>query len=465
MQKIVINNFGAIPNAEIEIRNILILIGEQASGKSTIAKLIYFFKSIRDELFNHIYQDNDKDYFDVVSDMIFPIREKFYDFFGSTFHLPDFEIIYYYDVEKAKYLQLTLTKTKKLHAKFSNNFLTTTFKNDATQIKKLLKIEPQSDNIHDQIAYDQNKYKYIQQLSSFVNSTFNAYNNSSLFVIAGRNATVSYSEIFEKYLYASVQTKIEDNKQQTFKKKEQTIDESLMLSFIERVAKIKSLYSKYNSFSGLIEYYAKNETEKKDFVELMEVINEILKGRYSIDRWGEKILLDKDEEQYVYLHNSSSGQQEVIRILQDIFLVILEKQKALRIIEEPEAHLFPFAQKLIVELLAHFANIGNELIITTHSPYVLTVFNNLLFANRVVEKNNSVSNEVDEIVKDKIRIDQSSFSAYSLTGNFESNLFCESIINKNTGLIDQNYLDAVSEKLSTDFNNLYSIHSKSFKRR
>jgi len=52
MQKIVIKNFGAIPDAEIEIKNILILIGEQASGKSTIAKLIYFFKSIRDELFN-----------------------------------------------------------------------------------------------------------------------------------------------------------------------------------------------------------------------------------------------------------------------------------------------------------------------------------------------------------------------------------------------------------------------------
>ena len=84
MQKIVIKNFGAIPDAEIEIKSILVLIGEQASGKSTIAKLIYFFKSIRDELFNHIYQDNNKDYFDVVSDMIFPIREKFYDFFGSN---------------------------------------------------------------------------------------------------------------------------------------------------------------------------------------------------------------------------------------------------------------------------------------------------------------------------------------------------------------------------------------------
>ncbi len=57
MQKIIINNFGAIQNAEIEVNKILILIGEQASGKSTIAKLIYFFKSLRDDLFSQIYQD------------------------------------------------------------------------------------------------------------------------------------------------------------------------------------------------------------------------------------------------------------------------------------------------------------------------------------------------------------------------------------------------------------------------
>ena len=42
MQKIVIKNFGPIEDAEIDIKKILVLIGEQASGKSTIAKLIYF---------------------------------------------------------------------------------------------------------------------------------------------------------------------------------------------------------------------------------------------------------------------------------------------------------------------------------------------------------------------------------------------------------------------------------------
>ena len=49
MQKLYIKNFRQITEAEIEIRDIMFLIGEQASGKSTIAKLIYFFKSLKQD--------------------------------------------------------------------------------------------------------------------------------------------------------------------------------------------------------------------------------------------------------------------------------------------------------------------------------------------------------------------------------------------------------------------------------
>ena len=47
MQKLVIDNFKQISHAEIEVKDFLLLIGPQASGKSTIAKLIFFFKSIQ----------------------------------------------------------------------------------------------------------------------------------------------------------------------------------------------------------------------------------------------------------------------------------------------------------------------------------------------------------------------------------------------------------------------------------
>ena len=61
----------------------------------------------------------------------------------------------------------------------------------------------------------------------------------------------------------------------------------------------------------------------------------------------------------------------------------MERRKVFLIVEEPEAHLFPEAQKKIAEALGIFGNGGNEVFVTTHSPYILGAFNNLLYASRV----------------------------------------------------------------------------------
>jgi predicted ATPase len=462
MQKIYIKNFGAIKEADIEIKSLLVLIGEQASGKSTISKLIYFFKSLSDDFFNQFYK-SDKEYLDITVDLIIPIREKYYDFFGSTFHLPEFEIKYFFN--EVKWLKLSLDKsTKKLRAEFSPDFLCDTLKNDLRNIKtSIVKVEEKihsTKNLHEQLVLEEEKIRYIQKLSQLINNAFENKQNDALFMIAGRNATVGYSELFEKYLFSTIQNRLEDNRKQgSFKKKEQTIDETLMLKFMERIVKIKALFEKYGNIEGLIKSLSKNAENRKALLIAQAKINEILKGKYLKDQWGEKIL--HDNEHYVYLHNASSGQQEIIRILQDIFVVIFEQQKALRIVEEPEAHLFPVAQKLVIELFALMINQNpsNQLIITTHSPYVLTVINNLLFAKRVIDKNNDKTKDVSEIIEEPFQIDQANFSAYSLSNSTE---YCESIFNEKTGLIKQSYLDAVSEMLSSDFNNLYTIHAQTF---
>ena len=465
MQKIYVKNFGAIREAEIEIKSLLVLIGEQASGKSTIAKLIYFFKSLSDDFFNQFYK-SEKDYLDITSDLIIPIREKYYDFFGSTFHLPEFEIKYYYS--EAKWLRLTLDpRTKKLRPEFSPDFLCETLKNDLRNFKASInKVELKihtTKSLHEQLALEQEKIKYIQKLSVLINTSFENKQDDALFMIAGRNATVGYSDLFEKYLFTTIQIRLDDNRKEgSFKKKEQTIDETLMLKFMERVIKIKALFEKYGNVEGLIRSLPDNAENKKSLQLAKVKIDEILKGKYLKDRWGEKIMHDNDH--YVYLHNASSGQQEVIRILQDLFVVIFEQQKSLRLIEEPEAHLFPVAQKLVIELFALMINQNpsNQLIITTHSPYVLTVINNLLFAKRVIDKNNSKKEEVFKIISEPFLLEPENFNAYSL-GNSE--IYCESVFNEQTGLIKQSYLDTVSDMLSSDFNNLYSIHAQTFARK
>ncbi|MCG6171626.1 AAA family ATPase, partial [Anoxybacillus sp. LAT_11] len=77
--------------------------------------------------------------------------------------------------------------------------------------------------------------------------------------------------------------------------------------------------------------------------------------------------------EYTKLKFSSSGQQEVVWILLLIFTVILERRRVFMVIEEPEAHLYPSAQKEMVALFALLLNAtDNTLVITTHSPYILS---------------------------------------------------------------------------------------------
>lgn len=472
MQKIIIENFGPIQYAEIEVKKILVLIGEQASGKSTIAKLIYFFKTIQEDLFSQIYRDKQNQSLDINSDILSPIQQKFYNFFGPTNNLSNFEIIFYYSLNKNKFLKLSNDKNKKMRISCIDTFIDEKFTILASDIKLRLRQEYLNINKNRNIQpliKEEEKIKYAQQLYDLLNDLFQNKQRDLLFIVAGRSATVAYPSLFEKYFSQSIEINLKQNISiDNYERSSKTLDEILLEKFIEKFVRVKDIFKKFRNFEGLIESYSENNIKEKLY-QVKNKIDKILKGEYRIDDLGEKILFNKETEEYIYLSNTSSGQQESIRILQDIFLNILDNTKVLRILEEPEAHLFPVAQKQLIELLALMVNQNddNQLIITTHSPYVLTVFNNLLFANRVVEKNPSTESEVAQIIPQDSWLSAKDFSAYSLGNQSvkEDTNYCESIFNQEKGTIQQNYLDTVSELLGGDFQALYSIHAKTFKRK
>lgn len=47
MGRITIKHLGVIKDFEMDIKQFNLLIGEQATGKSTICKAVYFFRSIK----------------------------------------------------------------------------------------------------------------------------------------------------------------------------------------------------------------------------------------------------------------------------------------------------------------------------------------------------------------------------------------------------------------------------------
>ena len=465
MQKIIIKNFGPVQDAEIEIKKVLVLIGEQASGKSTIAKLIYFFNFLRYNILDKLtdlIKDPQSNDFDTEEELRAFIKEEFYKFFGKDLNANSFEIIYYYNFEKGKFLRLELNHDKGLQIIFNTDFFDIDFNYKLNNIKEMYRFTLREKDNDDPIINYQLQINARRTLFSIVSDLLEIRVIDLLFVIAGRSLTVSYSDLFEKYFFADVMNRLNQYSV------EDRVDDKLIFDFIKRISLTKDRLKRFGNFKGLIERQSENMEIKEYLKKILSRINKIIKGEYFIDNDGEKIILDNQKK--IYLNNASSGQQEVIRILQDIFIIFDQKSKVLRIIEEPEAHLFPVAQRELVELLALMVNYQpeNQLIITTHSPYILTVFNHLLFSSRVVAKNPAAEEEVKEIVDKDCWLDPNEFSAYSLGNESfpEDNAkYCESIFDTEMGTLEQNYLDTVSEMLGWEFNSLYRIHGKTFKRK
>jgi len=119
--------------------------------------------------------------------------------------------------------------------------------------------------------------------------------------------------------------------------------------------------------------------------------------------------------------------------------------------EEPELSVFPETQYQIAELIASLAKselLWKSYAITTHSPYMLSSFNNLIYAGQLGE---------DKAIHRKIPIDKKywiepgSFAAYSVHDGKTESILSES------GLINGEYLDSVSEKIGNEFDSLLRL--------
>jgi hypothetical protein len=176
----------------------------------------------------------------------------------------------------------------------------------------------------------------------------------------------------------------------------------------------------------------------------------VLKGEYVSSRDDERIYINKDL--YVKLYEASSGQQEALWILNSIFTFtsIENRQKRFTIIEEPEAHLYPEMQKAVTELISLLANQqGNQVMITTHSPYILSALNNLLYAHKVGKTR---PDEVAEVIDPSLWVDLDRVAAYMV----EDGTIC-SIIDRDLGIINAEAIDSASRIIADEFDAILKL--------
>ncbi len=174
----------------------------------------------------------------------------------------------------------------------------------------------------------------------------------------------------------------------------------------------------------------------------IEEFEKILKAKILINEKSEFILKMKNVNFNTIF--ASSGQQEILPLI----AILIYKNNCNLYLEEPEAHLFPYSQKFLIEFLVKkaYENKFKSLTITTHSPYIITAINNLILANEVKDKIPSNS-ELNYLKNISIPIE--TVSAYAI----ESGKLI-SILDKEENLINGYTIDQVSENFSNIFDTL-----------
>lgn len=282
MESILIQNFKAIKNTakrEIKVANLTILMGEQATGKSTVAKLVYFFKRLPEEiLFSllkipEVFNEN---FENKLQDSIKDISGKL---FNISYITNDFYIKYIYDSG----LVIEISQSN------SNINLNYSDKNFIRSIKeKWLPVYNTTMLLaddYDQTYYSKNERSIIQ-FAKRIGSIF-GHNQNVLYVPASRNIVVVLENILLEIFSKINKSNILQNNYYASE------NEYIISNYIKHVQNLK------NRFKG--RGFGENIHRQKNIQvtlgeEIKERIEKILVGRYQNTDSGEKLFFSNSND-------------------------------------------------------------------------------------------------------------------------------------------------------------------------
>lgn len=352
MQKIIIKYLGPVRELEMEIKDFNLLIGEQATGKSTVAKAIYFFRIIKSTLTDYLCQLYDTALYngnDVSDGFNKVLKKELKSVFISLFG-------YSWDLDKRLYLRYEYATgiwiDVKLNDKGKKQYISVRYSPKLAQTLKTLEeealdlFEQKMETATISLAYaSRERLRNYDNFKNRVNEIFDDY-KETYYIPAGRSMLtllVNNRSLLEN-----------DNLDLITRQFMQVIDN------IHRVFEdgIKNVHKRYP-----------DGERKFDVTKTAEMLISDLKGDYRYNAGKEYIVIEEDaHSEKIPINFASSGQQEVLWLLNQLYILMLKKEKAFVIIEEPEAHLYPGLQSKVVEFISYFANVNDSAIfITTHA--------------------------------------------------------------------------------------------------
>ena len=405
MKHLHLENIGPITHVDIDLQRYNIFIGPQSSGKSTIAKMISFCSWIEKRALTTLSENvfsNEQEFIEHVEDY-----HKMHDYFNSKSVLeyvsPNISILY---------------KDAKLAIKILDKI---TYKR-----KKILYI-PSDRNLVAMPRLDRLVVETNTNLRSFIFDWFDArgaYDKSHRLSILDLNMGYYY----DKDAKQVSQDRIIHTNGKTYDIA--LSDASSGLQSITPLTLLLSYYSnQYFADYGKTTSYEKEQELKK--------LEEKIADMYPV----------------IVPENKEKGLFNALE-RRSLYDKLTKPQETNFVIEEPEQNLFPATQAQLVNYILCVCNetgLRHSFTLTTHSPYILTQLNILLFAGVLAKKGKS--EKVAEMINMRSLIQPEEIGVYAV----QENGTIESVLNEQTGMISQNYLDSISEDLSVTFQNLYRL--------
>ncbi len=431
MQKIRISHLGPVKELEMDIKDFNLLIGEQTTGKSTVAKAIYFFRIIKTTLTDYLcqlydtslYNGNDasKGFNNVLKK---ELKSVFISLFGYSWDL-DNRLYLKYEYTNDIWIDVNLFEHKK-------KYISVRYSQKLTQqIKRLEKealdlYNQRSDTTTISLAYaSKERLRNYDNFKNSVNGIFDDF-KETYYIPAGRSMIT---------LLVNNRSLIENDNLDLITRQFMQIIDNIHGAFSDGIRNVHKRYP--------------DGERKFDVGKTSEMLISDLKGDYQYSAGKEYIVIqDSDSNnEKIPINFASSGQQEILWLLNQLYVLMLKKENAFVIIEEPEAHLYPSLQNKVVEFIAYFANINNSsILVTTHSPYILTSVNALYCAGKTIDEYPDLAKKVYDIIGNKCDINPEKVTAFKINKDTSiQNLVSDSFDEINTELIDE-ISDNVNEK-------------------
>ncbi|WP_353160527.1 hypothetical protein [Myroides odoratus] len=466
MRRLTIKNIGPIHSVYLDLKRINVLIGLQSSGKSTINKIACYCSWVEKEIYiNQTAESFERASYFENQLVEFHKLEGFMSLDSFIEFETDF-IHFSYTKKENKFffewkldsVHLQYKRTKTLYIPAERNIVAAIpnwfdIKLDNSNLRSFMSDWQEARNLYSKSSFPildlGITYTYNQELDKD-ELTLQSTNKKINF----RNASSGLQSLIPLY------TLIKYSTVDIFTKHEKN-------DFFDTITKTKNIAHEYRLYENYIKnkiskdldidfiktqvsnklLTSKKKTELNDFEDVIktEIENEIRSEIIKIISLNDFTSYINNQFAHTANNNTNADSEELNIAYQTLFV-----QQSSIFLEEPEVNLFPTTQRELVKYLIKSAYHNEEermhsLFLTTHSPYILTTLNNLIYAHDCAKN----SEEVKEIISGDHWVNFDDVGVW-----FVKNGTIECILDQEERQIDATKIDEVSQLLNDEFDNL-----------